>query len=90
MHTCHAYDCNVRTKPEMFMCFRHWRKLPRHMQQSIWATYRPGQCDDWRISRAYADAAKTAIKHIAQLEGKSVAETDPKLKLYDLLTEVAR
>jgi len=27
MHTCHAINCNVRTKPEMFMCLKHWSSL---------------------------------------------------------------
>lgn len=73
----------------MFMCFKHWRMLPTVMQRGIWASYRPGQCDDWQISKVYAERAKAAIKHIASLEGRQVADDDPKLALYDLLAERA-
>ena len=84
-HTCHAIACNTRTKPEMFMCYRHWKSLPRSMQRAIWATYRPGQCDDWNITDAYANAAQTAIRHLAEREGIEVTGTEDELRLYDYL-----
>jgi hypothetical protein len=69
-HTCHATGCPVTVPPIMFMCKRHWRQLPKTMQNEIWRTYRPGQCDDWQISRAYAEAAKAAVTFLAQKEGR--------------------
>ena len=46
--------------------------------------------DDWQISKVYAERAKAAIKHIASMiEGRQVADDDPKLALYDLLAERA-
>jgi hypothetical protein len=82
-HTCHAYGCDAVVPPENFMCYPHWRRVPKHMQKRIWATYRPGQCDDKNITPAYGRAAKDAIKVIAQKEGKILAESDPCLLLYD-------
>lgn len=82
-HTCHAYGCERHVKPEMFMCLGHWRRVPKEMQKRIWASYRPGQCDDKHITAAYGRAAKDAIRAVAQKEGKGVAEDDPCLLLYD-------
>ena len=85
-HTCHAYGCNTETKPELFMCFFHWRKVPAPLKARIWANYRKGQCDDMRITKKYGDAAKEAIMAVAKLEGKPMSGDEPELKLYDLLT----
>lgn len=85
-HTCHATGCKVAVPPEMFMCKRHWFSLPKSMRDRIWATYRPGQCDDWKISHAYAEAARAAVRYIATREGR---EAD--VRVYDMLDpEVGR
>lgn len=70
-------------KPVIFMCLRHWRMVPREMQARIWATYRPGQCDDKNITPAYGRAAKDAIRAVAAKEGNVIPERDPSLLLYD-------
>lgn len=64
----------------MFMCRKHWFMLPKIMRTAIWRTYREGQCDDWVISHAYAEAARAAVTYIAQREGKQ-----PDTGVYDLL-----
>jgi hypothetical protein len=79
-HTCHATNCAVRTSPEMFMCKRHWFALPKAMRDRIWATYRPGQCDDWNITKGYADAAREAVTFLAEKEGFK-----PDTSIYDML-----
>lgn len=84
-HTCHAYDCDVRTKPEMFMCLKHWRALPKLFQRGIWASYRPGQCDDWNITKVYAERAKACIQHVAEREGKTIPDGHVCLAVYDFL-----
>lgn len=85
-HTCHAYQCKTETKPELFMCAHHWRRVPSVIKARIWATYRPGQCDDKRISGLYARAAKDAIMAVAKAEGHTMSGNEPELMLYDLLT----
>lgn len=79
-HTCHATDCNIRVPPEMFMCRHHWFSLPKKLRDKIWATYRPGQCDDWNITKAYSEAAKECIIFIASKEG-----IEPDIRLYEVL-----
>jgi hypothetical protein len=68
VHHCHALDCNVPTKPELLMCLRHWRMVPRDLQRAVWAAYRRGQCDDKQPSRAWFYAANAAIDAVAQTE----------------------
>jgi hypothetical protein len=79
-HHCHATDCEVKTPPAMFMCRRHWFALPKPMRDRIWATYRPGQCDDWHITHEYADAAREAVRFLAAKEG-----VEPDTSIYDIL-----
>jgi hypothetical protein len=79
-HHCHATECPREVPPEMFMCRYHWFMLPREFRNDIWRTYRAGQCDDWHISHAYAEAARRAVRYIAHREGKT-----PDTKIYDML-----
>jgi len=58
------------------MCLRHWRMVPKHLQRDVWATYRPGQCDDKHPSEAWHEAANAAIAAVARAEGR---ELPPKL-----------
>lgn len=84
-HTCHAYKCSRRVKPEPLMCKHHWTMVPRKLQRAVWATYRDGQCDDWQITQEYADAAKGAITAVAEAEGYTLTGKEPELTLYDAL-----
>lgn len=69
-HHCHAVDCETHCKPEMLFCLRHWRMVPPIIQRRVWATYRPGQCDDMSPSNAWHDAADEAIAAVAWREMK--------------------
>lgn len=51
------------------MCLRHWRMVPRVVQQAVWRTYRPGQCDDMRVSSEWLTAATAAVGFVARREG---------------------
>lgn len=68
-HTCHALGCGVHCKPEFLMCGRHWAMVPAKLQRAVWATYRPGQCDDKAPSEAWHQAADAAIGAVALREG---------------------
>lgn len=59
------------------MCKRHWFMVPKQMRDRVWATYRPGQCDDWQPSAAYCDAATEAVQAVAEKEG-----IEPDVELY--------
>ncbi len=79
-HHCHATECKAVVPPVMFMCKRHWFMLPKALRDEVWKTYRPGQCDDWNISHAYANAARDAVRYIACKEG-----TKADTSVYDML-----
>lgn len=53
------------------MCGRHWAMVPAKLQRAVWATYRPGQCDDKDPSEAWHEAADAAIAAVALQEGLS-------------------
>ena len=67
-HTCHARLCSVAVPPERLMCKRHWFKVPKKIRDAVWATYRPGQCDDKQPAAEWHRAADAAIAHVALLE----------------------
>jgi hypothetical protein len=71
-HTCHAIGCTRVVMPELLMCGRHWRMVPRLLQKLVWAHYRPGQCDDKDASKEWVVAANAAIHAVAFKEGKSI------------------
>lgn len=49
----------------MWGCKTHWFKLPKHIRDEIWRTFRPGQEKNWTPSAAYIAAAQTAQNWIA-------------------------
>ena len=79
-HACHATGCNVPVPPEMFACRRHWFALPKQLRDRIWAAYRVGQCNDWRISHEYAEAARKAVRILAARDS-----LEPDTAVYDML-----
>lgn len=42
-HHCHWPGCNKSVPPAMWGCKTHWFRLPTHLRNKIWKTYRPGQ-----------------------------------------------
>jgi hypothetical protein len=56
-HTCHWVGCTVEVPPSMWGCKSHWFKLPKHLRERIWATYRKGQEVDKTPSKAYIESA---------------------------------
>jgi hypothetical protein len=75
-HHCHARGCAVPVKPELLMCLRHWRLVPRGIQRAVWSAYRPGQCDDKRPSQSWHQAADAAIGFVARAEGQPVRQAE--------------
>lgn len=67
-HHCHARRCDTSCKPELLMCPGHWKMVPYVLQQRVWNTYRPGQCDDKQPSEAWHAAADAAIEYVARAE----------------------
>ena len=86
-HSCHAIACSKNIPPKMLMCRRHWGLVSKGRRARVWATYRDGQCDDLKITRAYAVAAQAAIRMVAGKEGRVVTGEEDELTLYDHLVE---
>lgn len=72
-HRCHAAGCETAVAPKLLMCVKHWRMVPRLVQQQVWATYRAGQEVDKRPSRDYLAAADAAIAAVAAAERRRAA-----------------
>lgn len=75
-HTCHASGCKSAVRPELLMCARHWRMVPRTIQRAVWRHYRPGQCDDKDVSREWMQAADAAIGFVAHVEGRPIRQIE--------------
>jgi hypothetical protein len=84
-HHCHAAECKATVPPEMLMCRKHWFMVPAKLRSLVWTTYRHGQCDDWEISHAYAEAATAAVRAVAVRERRSEAEIEKAIKVYKFL-----
>ena len=77
-HHCHATGCAKAVPPELLMCARHWRMVPRNLQTPVWSSYRVGQCDDKRPNARWIEAAKAAIAFVAKAEtAKALANPVP-------------
>lgn len=86
MHTCHAIACSKKVKPAMMMCKKHWFMVPLAIRNQVWAHYRSGQEGDWRPSKEYCEAAKAALRAVAEKEGRVVTGQEKELLLYDVFT----
>lgn len=48
------------------------------------AHYRSGQIGDWKPSKEYCEAAKTALRAAAENEGRIVTGQENEMKFYDV------
>lgn len=71
-HLCHASECKTAVPPRMFMCRRHWRMVPKVIQDRIWAEYVPGQERRKDPTEAYIEVALAAVDYVAWLEAEHV------------------
>lgn len=69
-HHCHAVECQEAVPPKMHMCLRHWRMVPKAVQELIWKHYRPGQEIDKEPTIEYLCVAFVSISCVALKEGK--------------------
>ena len=67
-HICHAHGCSNHTPPDMLMCRRHWKLVPRPLKKAVWRFYRPGQEIRKNPSEDYLVAAANAINAVAEIE----------------------
>lgn len=57
-HHCHWPGCDAQVPPAKWGCLKHWRRLPKHLRDKVWLTFRPGQETNWTPSRAYVAVAR--------------------------------
>lgn len=75
-HTCHAVGCETTCAPKFLMCPRHWRMVPKVLQEAVWVTYRPGQERGGALpSRNWFAAARAAQVAVGDLEGRTDVPT---------------
>lgn len=68
-HGCHAKECPMAVPPKMFMCKKHWYRLPKDMRDAVWREYNPGQEEgNASVTRAYCTVTDEAIAFIVDLE----------------------
>jgi len=67
-HTCHAHGCTKHVSPELLMCRRHWKLVPKALKKAVFRHYRPGQEIHKRPSDDYLVAAANAINAVAEIE----------------------
>ncbi len=70
-HPCHADGCKLEIPPRHLMCLKHWRMVPKPLQDEVWKHYRPGQERDKRPTREYLIAMQAAIRAVAAKESPS-------------------
>ena len=64
-HQCHWPGCPRQVPPAMWGCRPHWYQLPPAPRARIWRTYRVGQEEDGRPSKAYLEVAREVQTWIA-------------------------
>lgn len=80
-HHCHAVGCTEEVPPKMHMCFKHWRMVPKTVQDLIWEHYRRGQEIDKKPSVEYICVAFVSISCVALKEGKPLPQLPPGSKV---------
>lgn len=65
-HHCHWPGCTKQVPPAMWGCKTHWFRLPKHLRDRIWMTYRPGQELMMTPNHAYLQVADEVQKWISE------------------------
>lgn len=60
-HSCHLPDCEEVIAPKFLMCAKHWKLVPKELQQEVYRFYRTGQEKTKNPSKNYLQAARRAI-----------------------------
>lgn len=51
------------------MCLRHWRMVPKSLQNAVWRAYREAPASGRGRNRAYCTACADAVEYVAKREG---------------------
>lgn len=78
-HTCHALRCKTTVPPKMFMCAKHWRMVPRPMQDAVWTHYVRGQELRKDPTDAYLKVTREARLYVAEHEGIELSDIERRI-----------
>ncbi|MFZ5621142.1 MAG: hypothetical protein ACOY5W_08995 [Pseudomonadota bacterium] len=67
-HACRAHGCCSQIPPELLLCGRHWKMVPKELKRALWKLSRPGSDATKRTSDRYLTAAANAINAVAEIE----------------------
>lgn len=72
-HICHARGCDKPVPPRLLCCLKHWRMVPKPLQDEVWLHYKPGQ-ESGRspVTAEYLAAADAAIQAVADKEANGI------------------
>lgn len=86
VRTCDAAGCSLKVATGRFMCYQHWRLVPRPLQRTINARYAAHKVARTLLRDAvYVDACAKAIEAVAAAEGQTPAYNTYR-RLHSLLT----
>ena len=75
---CPVAGCAAKRHRHHLMCFRHWRRVPRDLQQAIWAAaramYSTGDVEAWKKLR---DDAVRIVDEKEEREGRKPWQSAP-------------
>lgn len=89
-HPCAAKRCSVPVPHTLLMCARHWRLVPREIQNRVYREYRlvvarPSQPAG--VSRGYVDAVRDAVYAVDVAErGTNATRSDSEADNVDRTT----
>ncbi len=72
-HQCDAPGCTEILPTTRLMCLRHWRLVPKPIQNAVWAAYRNYLRDPRTNLKAHQAAKQAAIRSITHREGVASA-----------------
>lgn len=87
-HECHALNCGMSVPPRLHMCAKHWRMVPKALQDDLWANYRRGQERDMQPSIGYLHAAAACVRAVAEKENQPPDEIEVEVGLYETWAEM--
>lgn len=74
---CVADDCKILIPKRLLMCPKHWRKVPTHIKERIYAYYQPGQEIHKNYSDEYILAVMDAINAVRNWKPRHQKEHIP-------------
>jgi len=67
---CRIAGCTTRHRRHLFACRAHWRALPFHLRDAVFAAYRT----EGVLSNAYLQAAENAEAYLENRDAEDVGE----------------